>query len=340
MLHNIQALRAFAAFIVALSHMTTLNPALASLKLGIFGVDIFFVISGFVMVYISERTNNSPSSFFANRLIRVAPLYWIMTLAAFCAAWLVPHLFKSTRADLAQLFQSLAFIPFMKGSGIIQPILFVGWTLNYEMFFYLLFAVSLAVPETGKRVILLSAAMVVLIAVGIMTVPQSVFGRFYTSAIMLEFVYGMLCGLAFRKLAGIPPLLGGMALAAGMIAIPLLSDLAFSNPFIRGFCALVIVLGVLVLETGGKTLQNRFIALIGAASYSLYLVHPFILLPIEKLAKHFDMAAGYVLPGVMAVSVVAMLAGAIVLHRVVEIPVTRFLRNRWATSRGGAAAGV
>src|SRR5690348_14430150 len=127
-LHNIQLLRAVAALMVVCIHLDAMFS-----KLGVLipdaGVDLFFVISGFIMVQVSSNT--LPRMFFARRLIRVVPLYWTMTFLIFICAAIAPSLFVNTSADFISLAKSLLFIPFAKSDvGMAQPLLFVGWTLN------------------------------------------------------------------------------------------------------------------------------------------------------------------------------------------------------------------
>jgi exopolysaccharide production protein ExoZ len=137
---SIQALRAIAALLVFWGHaILTLNPKEAAefpRLYGPFGVDLFFVISGFVMVYSSERLFGRPGApikFFARRLARIVPLYWAAT--AILVWFVVPY--ASTKAVLGSLF----FVPHLP---VEAPLLFVGWTLIFEMFFYVVFAIALS----------------------------------------------------------------------------------------------------------------------------------------------------------------------------------------------------
>lgn len=130
-IQSLQILRALAATSVVYLHIGC-EP-----WFGGFGVDIFFVLSGFVMCYITD-SGESGKEFFLRRIARIVPLYWALTLITFVIAWLKPTLFNSTTADLGNLFKSLLFIPYVKENGSISPIIPVGWTLNYEVYFYLL----------------------------------------------------------------------------------------------------------------------------------------------------------------------------------------------------------
>src|ERR1019366_571833 len=105
---------------------------------GAFGVATFFVISGYIMARILDPGSSSSSEFFfRRRLLRIVPPYWFFTICLFCMAYLTPQFMGATRANGLELLKSLLFIPFQKQDGLIQPVLFLGWTLNLEMCFYL-----------------------------------------------------------------------------------------------------------------------------------------------------------------------------------------------------------
>jgi exopolysaccharide production protein ExoZ len=107
-------------------------------------VAVFFVISGFIMTYI---TRAEADRFLLQRLIRVVPLYWLCTLATLAAVTLKGSGHVWDDASLAHVAESLLFVPYQNLSGDFQPLLAVGWTLNLEMFFYLLFAAALIVSR-------------------------------------------------------------------------------------------------------------------------------------------------------------------------------------------------
>jgi exopolysaccharide production protein ExoZ len=154
---GIQVLRAVAALTVMLVHLSSeiaLKLGQAPLPGAAFfgiGVDLFFVISGFIIVYASETLFQTPRggrTFFLRRLLRIAPIYYVAT------AILLIHVFArydslaAANMSWVQLWTSLLFIPYPAPNGDITPILVVGWTLNYEMFFYLLFALAVFLPRT------------------------------------------------------------------------------------------------------------------------------------------------------------------------------------------------
>jgi exopolysaccharide production protein ExoZ len=198
-IRNVQVLRAVAALLVVFIHLDTL---LASLGLPVFGgggVDVFFVISGFIMVYTTSLRDTGPWSFFADRIARIVPLYWSLTLALIVLNFVAPALLHS-QATWRELIESLVFVPFEKPNGLIAPVLYVGWTLNYEMFFYLLFAGGLLLHNRRLGVATVVFCLVFLVAIGLVERPQGVIGRFYTSTILLEFAVGAVIGLAHREI--------------------------------------------------------------------------------------------------------------------------------------------
>ena len=128
MLLNLHLLRAIAALAVVYFHSTSEAGLNLPVSIGSHGVDVFFVISGFIIAYIGTR---SPDRFLIRRFISIVPFYWAATLAVFGAAALAPHMLHSTRADYVQLLCSLFFIPRETPYAGVVPTLVLGWTLNY-----------------------------------------------------------------------------------------------------------------------------------------------------------------------------------------------------------------
>src|ERR1019366_2869669 len=144
LIHPIQYLRGIAALMVVWHHgvgqLATLETYFP-FRFGTSGVDLFFVISGFIMVVTTAGRDVTPTEFIARRFVRVVPLYWVLTLALAATALVAPSLFRSVTLTAVSLIQSLLFIPHFSPShaGMIWPVLVPGWTLNYEMFFYVVF---------------------------------------------------------------------------------------------------------------------------------------------------------------------------------------------------------
>jgi exopolysaccharide production protein ExoZ len=199
-LHFLQAVRAIAAWLVVTDHAlleisgNAPNNPLTQLAwwLGGAGVHVFFVISGFIMVHISWESfgkRAASADFLRRRIIRIVPLYWLATVAALAAhkIWAT----HGTHAGWADLIYSLTFVPYLSGEDGWYPILPGGWTLNYEMIFYVVFAVGLTLP----RKLALPAVGTLLVA---FIIVGSHFGdgavAYLASPIVLWFLLGM--GLA------------------------------------------------------------------------------------------------------------------------------------------------
>ncbi|UAK24426.1 acyltransferase family protein [Sphingomonas nostoxanthinifaciens] len=332
MIYNIQALRALAAFLVLFVHADSLIAPLglhaSDVRFGHVGVDLFFVISGFVMVHTCLRRPTTPGGFLLNRVIRVVPIYWILTFCIFGVALVAPSLVQATRAAPFDLVRSLLFIPFRKVNGLVQPVLFVGWTLNYEMFFYLLFAAALwltrgALPRTVAAA---SGALLAIVLAGATVRPTDLFAAFYSDGIVLEFGFGMVIALLASR-EWLPGRVGGALIAA------LGTMLLLGNPFMvtmeprwlfAGLPASAVLIGALALERSGLRAKQPLLQLLGAASYALYLTHPFVLRGIAKLAG----GHGGPLLAAVLIPVAFLIAHlvAVALHWWLELPLGRRLR--------------
>ena len=195
MIENIHALRGISAGMVVLWHaapnLKTAGVDTAWLRFCTTGLYLFFVISGFMMVYMT-RPGLTPGNFVANRFTRIVPFYWAATLFVFLLATVLPQLFQNTDPSFSNLLKSLFFVPYEKPNGLIQPIVFVGWTLNIEMPFYAIDAIGLFMR--GHWGIWFTVGVVSLFG---LTQPwaDSVAHRFYTNPIIYGLVAGMLVAL-------------------------------------------------------------------------------------------------------------------------------------------------
>jgi peptidoglycan/LPS O-acetylase OafA/YrhL len=336
MLLNVQALRGLAAFLVVFVHLERL-AMLAGLPAGLTvfgncGVDVFFVISGLIMVVTTSGRKQTPLGFLRNRLTRIAPLYWAITLAVFALALVAPSLLQATTADPAQLLKSLAFIPYARADGIMHPVVFVGWTLNYEMAFYVIFALGLLLPGRLAGLALSIAILAAVAAVGQIARPEGVLG-FYTAPIILEFGAGMVLGALFVR-DRLPTGRGWAWSAAGFGVAALVVMLAgpwlwpqFDRAVMFGVPAVVIVASALVAERAGLVLNHGWIQTLGASSYSVYLTHFFCTQVVTRAAERL---AGFGPALMWALAPVAFLLVAMVgvfVHRRVELPLTELARK-------------
>lgn len=336
---SIQYLRGLAAMLVLASHALLyplIEHNLAFGRLGWLGVILFFVISGFIMVAVTGEGRFSALDFLRRRFIRIVPMYWAATLLAALLALLAPAMFKTTVYDTGQLILSLLFVPFHNPvSGGIHPLYKLGWTLNYEVFFYVCFAL-LAFLGAGARVAWLTAIYVALALIGLLFDPEPAAAQFYTSFMPLAFCAGAWLGLATTRgrIAKLP--LTALYSAAFLGLIGLAEGFAWDRQgLIEDGVAFI---GLATFASAIVLLAVRFEAIIphvplleqiGDASYSIYLVHIYEVAVLAGLAFSVldprDLVADY---GVAAVSLVCGTLAGVVLYRCVEKPLLRQLSRK------------
>lgn len=338
-LNNIQVLRAFAAMAVVVFHTGFVFPFLR--PFGSFGVDVFFVISGYIMARILDPESRSSSDFFfRRRILRIVPPYWFFTLLLFVLALAAPHLMKATRADGLELFKSLLFLPYAKGNGLTEPLLFVGWSLNYEMFFYLALAIGLLVSK--RRAAWIGSALV--IATMLACIPfadRSVVMGFYARDIMLEFVLGVVCYYFCRAVSSqtaqrfrVPAL--AVCLASGLLLVAvqaILPALQVSRVFTLGIPSLLLVASASLLSQGDWDTRLTWLVLLGDASYILYLIHPYCEYSIDRIAgrRIHWLANDTAIGAAVAVGFSVLLS--VLVHLYGERPVVRVLNRRFGGKR-------
>ena len=298
LIYNIQYLRFFAASMVVVQHGAWANGPI-EFATGAAGVDIFFVISGFVMVFITENKERSPIDFFLHRLVRVAPPYWFVTLAMATGLLLLPHAFSTSVFSLPHVLASLFFLPYPHpATQEIEPLYAPGWTLNYEFFFYSLFALALAV-NFSARALLVSAVLLMIGAIGSVWPVNDVAYTFYTSPILIEFIFGMtVASLVNRgvsvgmKISGALLVAGVMLLAAGALYWPVVR-LSGDRFIVWGIPAALIVAGGTFLELSAGRLIVRPLLVLGDASYAIYVTHFMLWGPIVKMWEWVGLPQGW-----------------------------------------------
>jgi exopolysaccharide production protein ExoZ len=321
-LFGIQYLRALAALMVVAHHARNSQPWLFNpmpdyLALAR-GVDIFFVISGFIMF--TAAGDQPAPEFVRRRVIRIVPLYWIATALALALGALHATVFPPF-----DVLKSLLFIPFSNPvyGNEIWPVLVPGWTLNYEMFFYLLFAIGLA---CSRPVAFTAVAILALAASGFVFDFKGAILASYTSPLLLEFLAGVVLGKLFLHydFSRAWPLLP-IGLACIFAQIGGLPDIIGA-----GLPAVAIVAGALALEK--RTSEWAIPKLLGDASYSLYLFHiPFISV-LYTVFRRLPLTGWVQFLALMACALVGSAVLSVVIYRYLEKPLTRAL-NRLSTPR-------
>jgi exopolysaccharide production protein ExoZ len=293
------------------------------------GVDIFFVISGLVMTMSAQRNAKRVHpvwTFSKDRIIRIVPLYGIITTLKIAAVLAVPALATRTKLDPIYVLGSYALLPVRDATGTIAPVLPVGWTLTYEMFFYILVAVALAIRMPVARVCI--PVLLAFAALALVGPPNG-----FPNTIAVEFIFGIAIGHAVPKLQCLHSGIGltvGLAALALLLVVPGISGLA--RPLTWGLPAAFIVAAVVSTETSIRRWLPRWLLEAGNASYATYLTHGFVVPAVFLLCARslpLDWA------GLTATIIVSLVLSAIVgqiTHQVIEKPLLLRLRTRRPTA--------
>lgn len=343
-LNTLQAGRAAAAMAVVLFHLSVSifglpkyfpNELFVPFRIGHTGVDFFFVLSGFLMTWLyGDRLGDTRMAgrFLWKRALRVYPPYLVAVVPLIPVYFLMPGLGDARTTDPGYIAASLLLLP---TQGL--PLLSVAWTLQFEMFFYLVFAGLIAFPRLFKPLILLWAAA----AVSRLFLPDPPFPlSFVTSPWILLFLYGAVAARVARRGVSWPMLwlAAGAALFAGAAVADEFSTLA--EGLTRngtGLGAALMVIGMVTAERAGRIRVPRWLVYSGDFSYALYLVHTTVL----SLGVKIIFALGLQgLPrlAIAVALVAACVAVAILLHEIVEKRLMRLRPKRSGPNLGAVAA--
>jgi exopolysaccharide production protein ExoZ len=348
-LDSLQLLRAAAALLVLLYHLVTIGAfgwmtpdGAPLLPLGYFaaigfaGVDLFFVISGVVMVltcYDRCGGRGAAVDFLLRRALRVYPLYWIATAAVLAICWFAPGLAAREKFDATAIAKSLALWP-----QSTFPVVAVGWTLVCEMYFYVVFAVMMTLPRRFLPLLLASWAVATLAlaaAWDIACLPLTGHDRLLipppASPLALEFIAGCAIGWASRRttLRG-----SSVALAFGLVmllvvggavglASPAAAQFGASRPLVYGIAAVAIVYGLVARDLAGRIPAPRWLVFWGDASYSAYLTHVYVLAAVAAASARWSLSSTASRWTTTTIALVACAAVAALCHLAVERPLLR-----------------
>jgi len=361
----IQGLRGIAALLVVVDHSilnlvqraqydpTTLQLAY---RLGELGVKIFFVISGFIMtttMYDSFARRGAPTRFILKRIMRIVPIYWLATLIYAAKLSLT-----GSPPTWQELVLSLLFIPYDHGQSMREPVYGLGWTLNYEMFFYYLFALALMLRRP-RAFALLMALFAALVSAGYIEYLDTcsgslcAIGGYFTRPIMLYFAAGILLGMSRKWLetrARIPHIDTHTAIAISLVVTLLYGAMVLTGVMQENStmsiviqalaCAIVTTACAFEVSEAGHIGRTRLLILaLGNASYSIYLTHSFLMGSAGRIWALISSGTVSTLPAVTFV--ILMLIGASILgiatYTYVERPLLDFLRSRVTRDRQAVA---
>lgn len=345
-LYNIQALRGVAALLVLASHILIIDrkysgdPVMPdALGFGLVGVDLFFVISGFIMVYITASARDAApakiSEFLFARIARIYPIYWVISAALLAIYLTRPELVFTATELPPNVLKSFLLFPDAQ-----YPLLEVGWTLIHEMGFYVLFAVLLFLPHRLRLLGLLIWAGLI-VAGRLLDLEQlGPLSAVLLHPLSFEFIAGGLA--AYLYLSGRVKWGGafiGAALMWFALSIFMIDNFAltfyhnWARVAIYTVPACLLILGLTTMEKSGRRLPKWSITL-GDWSYSLYLTHILTLSVIGRIWAKFA-RPGAVDNIVMAVlMVITAISVAGLTYILIEKPVigaAKALRQKWFT---------
>jgi exopolysaccharide production protein ExoZ len=346
MYKSVQGCRALAALLVVLHH---LGGAMASGRYfgaapfavpfiaGDAGVEFFFVLSGFIITWAHFNDFGRPASlprYLRKRAVRIYPIYWIVFAAVYLLAQVSPALRSTVPHDYPTLLKSLALVPqdssVVGGNG--APVLIVAWSLQYEMCFYVLFAIFIVSRPLG---ILAATSLLFNFAtchLGACSFPRS----FFSDNLMLLFGLGALIAYFGKRSIQIrrPVLVATIAAIAffsfGIFeAVVGTGTVPVDRRLIYGLLSGVAIFSLVQSEVSGELrIGNRWMPLLGDSSYALYLLHYPLISALCK-AMIFIGLAGRVGAAIAYSTILcACIFASLALHLWVEKPILHALSNR------------
>jgi len=314
---NLQLLRAFAALNVVLFHIigtaasygyeTNLISFLEGW--GANGVDIFFVISGFIMLHTQLNNKRTIKDFLILRAIRIIPIYWLLTLSVIVINIIAPSAFRDMVISTEWALASLGFMSNVVGENF--PIIHVGWTLEWEILFYLVFGISL---WFRSWVVVLLLTFIVLIGISLSV----------SNFILFEFLAGLLIALfynffGFNRFGKVSLVLGGLLLSLSLLEQ--VRTLVENHVIFWGLPSIFLVYGVVTTPQ----VNTKIGRLLGDASYSIYLIQIFSIPVFYKLIVFldFDFSSDFL-------AIICLLTTAIcgtVMYIFIEKPITYLIKT-------------
>ncbi|WP_336973119.1 acyltransferase [Sphingobium aromaticiconvertens] len=331
MIRSVQYWRAIAALTVVIAHILLHPmpfPDPTYRRLGSFGVLLFFVISGFIMVYTTGRGRFDPADFLRRRIERVAPLYWLVTFAVAMMAIVTPSLLRNTTFSFQQLLLSCLFIPYARADGEIVPLMKLGWSLNYEIFFYILFATTFRLTAV-QRVASMAGGFLFIILLGQMIGFTQPIAYFYTQPVILSFCVGMGIGLCilneqlWRKMPGpiFWAILAALLFTAGFMVTPDAAVNMATDACFTLASAAMLLFGLRVKSGIAPSPVGLFL---GDISYAIYLVHMYVVAAVALIVSRLFGAPSLLLTIPLTIGITIAVSGLV--HHMFEKPVRRWFR--------------
>lgn len=291
-IQNIQGLRGIAVLFVVFTHMFHVETKYALfdyvvpelILIGASGVDLFFLISGFVMISVTRsvfQSRKGIQKFLYHRISRIYPLYWFYSSIILCVYFVQPSFVNSSQGNQVNILESFLLLP-----QNLLPLVNVGWTLIHEMYFYSVFAVLLFLPKNYLLPGLIGWGGLILVGNIILSGSNNSFFEIYFSPLTLEFIIGCLMGILYfsRSIKGNANAIALIALAVWIVGYYLFREITgnetpseWMRVLVFGFPAALALYAALLYEKNHGAIMPSWICKVGDVSYSVYLSHVLVL---------------------------------------------------------------
>ena len=336
MILSIQYLRGIAALLVVLSHIAWKNIQAGGSTMhwwheaGTFGVDIFFIISGYIMVYITQNMHQKPHNiriFLKKRFVRIVPLYWFYTLVALGIFLLIPERVNSAGGG-TDVLKSFFLLPLASNENYLVG---VGWTLHFELLFYILFSFGLLFSRTIGNIAVISAILFsVLYSIFIPMEEMSYIFRSFLNDIFIEFALGIFLYFFLLKIKNIHWIISLISITIGVIGFFYLhvgGSVTGVHHIDTGTTAFLICFGVVSLEYFWKKRECKFLTTVGNASYSIYLLHPFILVAVVMVSSKLESILPLSETLLIVIMFISSLIGGYISHIFIEKKLIKYSKK-------------
>lgn len=341
-LQLIQVLRGIASLLVVLLHCTvnsseTLhqNFLVNFFSFGGSGVDIFFVLSGFIITYTNFRFIGKAdhfSFFIKRRIIRIYPTYWIIISIFLLLQVFLPSFYKTHFSfAIKNIFSTYLLLP---GHVMVNG---VSWTLSYELFFYFLFSLSFFIPQKKW-----SLCLAMLYAAVIIALPITDYNfengnswlTLVTYPMNVEFFMGVLAAVIIPKISSkiaMPLIITGSGIFLMNAIFSNLDYVLVNNSFNRviffGIPSFLIITGLVKYELGNKIKVHTVFLLLGEASYSIYLIHLPIVAASFKILSKCNVSNNILIHFLILLIVFIICYASILFYKFIEKPIIARLHS-------------
>ena len=345
----IQLLRGIASLLVVFMHVTVNEKEISHqfflgdfFKFGGAGVDIFFVLSGFIITYTSRKGIghfNKLLPFLRRRFVRIFPAYWIIIGVFLLVQIVLPSFYKTPYIFTTENFLSTCFL--LPGHTMVNG---VSWTLTYELFFYALFSLAFFIPN--KRIafslsILYGVVLVVIPLLGYHTANGNYWMNLLVFPMNVEFIMGVLAAVIIpylSKALSIPLVITGsiIFLTSAILSNEgfYLSADSFNRVVLFGIPSFLLITGLVKYELSKNITVHNVLLSLGEASYSLYLLHlPLVVAGIRIIAR-FNIENNIILHGLLFVLIGIICFTSILFYQWVEKPLIRRLNGQYKKPAG------